>query len=131
MIRASSISRVTRSACCRRTIRNLSISFCSATGLGSDAALLLKIQKGFDVTTLSRAAVENYAKLTGRADVKALLDGDAYAKFSADRQLVDLFETYSEKLTRRSAARIAAAVAGPALFGRVEPEGASGRSASV
>ncbi len=70
-----------------------------ATGLGSDAALLLKIQKGFDVTTLSRAAVENFAKLTGRADVKKLLDGDAYAKFSADRQLVDLFETYSEKLT--------------------------------
>jgi sulfite reductase (NADPH) flavoprotein alpha-component len=70
-----------------------------AAGLGSDAALLLKIQKGYDVTTLSRAAVDNYAKLTGRADVKALLDGDAYAKFSADRQLVDLFETYSEKLT--------------------------------
>ena len=70
-----------------------------ATGLGSDAALLLKIQRGFDVTTLSRAAVENFAKLTGRADVKKLLDGDAYAKFSADRQLVDLFETYSEKLT--------------------------------
>ncbi|MEQ1651711.1 MAG: flavodoxin domain-containing protein [Hyphomicrobium sp.] len=70
-----------------------------ATGLGSDAALLLKIQKGFDVTTLSRAAVDNYAKLTGRADVKALLDGDALAKFASDRQLVDLFETYSEKLS--------------------------------
>ena len=70
-----------------------------ATGLASDASLLLKIQKGFDVTTLSRAAVDNYAKLTGRADVKALLEGEAFAKFSADRQLVDLFETYSEKLT--------------------------------
>lgn len=70
-----------------------------ATGLASDASLLLKIQKGYDVTTLSRAAVDNYAKLTGRADVKALLEGDAFAKFSADRQLVDLFEAYSEKLT--------------------------------
>ena len=70
-----------------------------ASGLGSDAALLLKVQKGFDVTTLSRAAVENYAKLTGRSDVKKLLDGDAYAKFASDRQLVDLFETYSEKLS--------------------------------
>lgn len=69
-----------------------------ATGLASDAALLLKIQKGFDVTTLSRVAVENYAKFTGRTDVKALLEGDAYAKFAADRQLVDLFETYPEKL---------------------------------
>ena len=70
-----------------------------ATGLSSDAALLLKIQKAFDVTTLSRPLVENYAKLTGRADVKALLDGDAYTKFSADRQLVDLFEVYKEKLS--------------------------------
>lgn len=70
-----------------------------AAGLSSDTALLQKIQKGYDVTTLSRVAVENYAKLTGRADVKALLEGDAYAKFSADRQLVDLFETYPEKLT--------------------------------
>lgn len=70
-----------------------------AAGLASDAALLLKIKKGYDVTTLSKPLVENYAKLTGRSDVKALLDGDAYAKFSFDRQLVDLFETYPEKLT--------------------------------
>lgn len=68
-------------------------------GLGSDAALLLKVQKSFDVTTLSRAAVENYAKLTGRADVKALLEGDAYPKFASDRQLLDLFLAYPEKLT--------------------------------
>lgn len=70
-----------------------------AVGLASDAALLLKIKKGYDVTTLSKPLVENYAKLTGRSDVKKLLDGDAYAKFSFDRQLVDLFETYPEKLT--------------------------------
>jgi sulfite reductase (NADPH) flavoprotein alpha-component len=67
-------------------------------GLGSDAALLLKLQKSYDVTTLSRPLVENYAKLTGRADLKALLEGDAYAKFAADRQLIDLFETFPEKL---------------------------------
>ena len=70
-----------------------------AVGLGSDAALLLKVQKGYDVTTLSKAAIENFAKVTGRADAKKLLDGDAYAKFATDRQLVDLFETYSEKMT--------------------------------
>lgn len=70
-----------------------------AVGLASDAALLLKLQKSYDVTTLSRSAVENYAKLTGRGDVKALLEGEAYPKFAADRQLVDLFETYPEKLT--------------------------------
>ena len=70
-----------------------------AVGLASDAALALKLQKSYDVTTLSRSAVENYAKLTGRGDVKALLEGEAYPKFAADRQLVDLFETYPEKLT--------------------------------
>ena len=71
----------------------------TAAGLGSDASLTLKVLKGYDVTTLSKAAVENYAKLTGRADVRQLLEGDAYAKFASDRQLVDLFETYKEKLT--------------------------------
>lgn len=70
-----------------------------AVGLGSDAALLLKIKKSYDVTTLSKPLIENYAKLTGRSDVKALLDGDAFANFSSDRQLVDLFEVYPEKLT--------------------------------
>lgn len=70
-----------------------------AAGLSSDAALLLKIKNGYDVTTLSKPLVENYAKLTGRSDVEALLEGEAYAKFASDRQLVDLFETYSEKLT--------------------------------
>ena len=69
-------------------------------GLGSDAALLLKLQKSYDVTTLSRALVENYAKLTGRADVKALLEGEAYPKFASDRQLLDLFLAYPEKLTQ-------------------------------
>lgn len=70
-----------------------------AVGLGSNAALLLDVQKKYDVTTLSRAAVDNYAKLTGRDDVKALLDGAAYEKFAFDRQLVDLFEAYPETLT--------------------------------
>ena len=32
-------------------------------------------------------------------DVKALLEGEAYPKFAADRQLIDLFEAYPEKLT--------------------------------
>ena len=70
-----------------------------AVGLQADGSLLLKVLTGYDITTLSRALVENYAKLTGRADVKKLLEGDAYAKFSFDRQLVDLFEAYPEKLT--------------------------------
>jgi sulfite reductase (NADPH) flavoprotein alpha-component len=70
-----------------------------AVGLGSDAALLLKLQKSYDVTTLSRSFVENFAKLTGRADAKALLEGEAYPKFASDRQLIDFFQAYPEKLT--------------------------------
>lgn len=70
-----------------------------AVGLGGDAALSAKLQKGYDVTTLSRPAVESYRKLTGRDDLAALLDGDAFAKFSTDRQLLDLFEAYRENLT--------------------------------
>ena len=68
-------------------------------GLGSDAALLLKLQKSYDVTTLSRSLVENYVKLTGRDDLKALLAGEAYGKFASDRQLIDLFSAYPENLT--------------------------------
>ncbi len=71
----------------------------NAVGLGSDAALLLKLQKSYDVTTLSRSFVENYAKLTGREDATALLEGEAYPKFASDRQLIDFFLAYPEKLT--------------------------------
>jgi sulfite reductase (NADPH) flavoprotein alpha-component len=71
----------------------------NAVGLGSDSALSLKVQKSYDVTTLSRPFVEAYAKLTGRADVKELLTGEAYSKFATDRQLIDLLEAYPEKLT--------------------------------
>ena len=67
-------------------------------GLGSDATLAAQLATSHDVTTLTRPVVDAYAKLTGRKDVAALLDGDALAKFSADRQIVDLFATYPEKL---------------------------------
>jgi sulfite reductase (NADPH) flavoprotein alpha-component len=70
-----------------------------AVGLDGDAALVLKITRGYDVTTLSRATVDAYAKLTGRKDVAKLLEADAFASFSSDRQLVDLLEAYPEKLT--------------------------------
>jgi sulfite reductase (NADPH) flavoprotein alpha-component len=70
-----------------------------AVGLDGDASLVLKIAKGYDITTLSRATVDAYAKLTGRTDVAKLTEAEALAKFSADRQLVDLLATYPEKLT--------------------------------
>ena len=77
----------------------LATEVADAVGLGTDGALVLKLVRGYDVTTLSRPLVDAYAKLTGRKDVAALLEGDALARFMADRQLVDFFETYKEKLT--------------------------------
>jgi sulfite reductase (NADPH) flavoprotein alpha-component len=68
-------------------------------GLGSDAALAAKLKSSHDVSTLTRPVVDAYAKLTGRKDVAALLEGDALVKFTADRQIVDLFAVFPEMLS--------------------------------
>jgi sulfite reductase (NADPH) flavoprotein alpha-component len=78
---------------------NLALALAEAVGLGADGSVVQKLRECYDVTTLSRALVENYAKLTQRTDVKALAEQKAFTDFSEDRQLVDLFETYAEKLT--------------------------------
>jgi sulfite reductase (NADPH) flavoprotein alpha-component len=77
----------------------LATDLLSATGLSGEEALARRLVQSFDITTLSRPLVESYAKLTGRKDVAGLLEGDTFQRFAADRQLVDLFETYREKLT--------------------------------
>lgn len=69
-----------------------------AVGLSGDEALKQKLIHNFDVTTLSRPLVDSYAKLTGRKDVARLLEDGELARFASDRQLVDLFETFPEKL---------------------------------
>lgn len=71
----------------------------ATVGLSGDTALRTKLVQSLDITTLSRPLVDGYAKLTGRADVAALLEGDALARFSADHQLLDLFVAHPEKLT--------------------------------
>jgi sulfite reductase (NADPH) flavoprotein alpha-component len=71
----------------------------AAAGLGSQAVVLQKLRQSYDVTTLSRPLVEAYAKLTGRADVAKLKDQEAFAKFAADRQLIDLLQAFPEKLS--------------------------------
>ena len=68
-------------------------------GLSADAALKTKLVQNLDITTLSRPLVDAYAKLTGRKDVAALLEGDAFARYAADHQLIDLFAAHPEKLT--------------------------------
>ena len=75
-------------------------------GLAGDEALRQKLVTSFDITTLSRPAVDGYAKLTGRKDVAKLLEGDGLARFAADRQLIDLFETYPEKLDADQLAKL-------------------------
>ena len=77
----------------------LALSLAEAVGLGADGDVVKKLRESYDVTTLSRPLVEAYAKLTGRTDVARLADQKAFAEFAEDRQLVDLFETYAERLT--------------------------------
>lgn len=78
---------------------NLALELAEAVGIGADGAVVAKLREKYDVTTLSRALVESYAKLMQRPDVAHLAEPKAFAEFSADRQLVDLFETYPEKLS--------------------------------
>lgn len=76
----------------------LALDVAEAVGLGADGDVVRKLRERYDVTTLSRAFVESYAKLTGRTDAAALTDQKAFGDFSADRQLVDFLQTYPEKL---------------------------------
>ncbi len=78
---------------------NLALELAEAVGLGADGAVVQKLRERYDITTLSRPLVEAYAKLTQRTDVKELADPKAFTAFADDRQLVDLFETYAEKLS--------------------------------
>lgn len=78
---------------------NLALELAEAVGLGSDGSVVQKLRERYDITTLSRSLVEAYAKLTQRTDVKALAEPQAFAAFAEDRQLIDLFETYPERLS--------------------------------
>ncbi|HWK37544.1 MAG TPA: flavodoxin domain-containing protein [Hyphomicrobium sp.] len=77
----------------------LALEVAEAVGLGSDGTVVQKLRERYDITTLSRPLVEAYAKLTRRTDAAKLTEQEAFTRFAADRQLVDLFETYAEKLS--------------------------------
>ena len=108
----------------------LAAELASVVGLGGNADLVAKLTKSHDITTLTRPVVQAYAKLTGRSDVAALADAEAFKGFAADRQLMDLFAEFPETLTQEQLARAAAAAAAAPLFGRVERQGACRRNAS-
>lgn len=69
-----------------------------AVGLSGDTGLAQKLTNEFDITALTRPAVAAYAKLTGRKDVEKISQGDDFAAYAEDRQLVDLFVDHPEKL---------------------------------
>ena len=69
-----------------------------AVGLSGDTGLAQRLTNEFDITALSRPVTAAYAKLTGRKDVAKVSEGDAFLKYSEDRQLVDLFVDHPEKL---------------------------------
>jgi sulfite reductase (NADPH) flavoprotein alpha-component len=77
----------------------LAAQILDAVGLGGNAALIKTLVNKYDITTLTRPVVQAYAKLSGRADVATVGEGEAFTKFASDRQLWDLFAEYSEKLT--------------------------------
>jgi len=77
----------------------LAASLLDAVGLGGDASLIKSLVTAHDITTLTRPTMAAFAKLTGRADVAALAQGDAFTAYAADRQLVDLFAEHRETLS--------------------------------
>lgn len=62
----------------------------AATGLAGDSELARRLTGELDITTLTRSAVEGYAKLTGSANIAALAEPERYQAYAADRQLIDL-----------------------------------------
>jgi sulfite reductase (NADPH) flavoprotein alpha-component len=77
----------------------LAAELATVVGLGDDAELVRKLVTSYDITTLTRPLVEAYGRLTGRTDVAQLADAEAFQRFAADRQIIDLFSGFTEKLT--------------------------------
>ena len=77
----------------------LAASLLDAAGLAGNAALIKPLVEKYDITTLTRPVVAAFAKLTGRADLAALAEGDDFTRYASDRQLADLFAEHPEKLT--------------------------------
>jgi sulfite reductase (NADPH) flavoprotein alpha-component len=70
------------------------------TGLTDDPALHAALRHRLDITTLTRAHLTDYARLTGDAALRSLADDDARAAdYLRDRQLIDLLEAAPHRLT--------------------------------
>jgi sulfite reductase (NADPH) flavoprotein alpha-component len=72
----------------------------TATGLTDDPAVHAALSHRLDVTTLTRAQLADYARLTGDAALRNTAEDDARAaEFLRDRQFVDLLEAAPNRLT--------------------------------
>ncbi|WP_159710927.1 diflavin oxidoreductase [Geminicoccus flavidas] len=69
-------------------------------GLGGDDALARELTRTKDVTTLSRATLEAWNRLHPHTELGEMLAGEGWRSFVADRQLIDLFETYGATVGR-------------------------------
>jgi sulfite reductase (NADPH) flavoprotein alpha-component len=71
-----------------------------AGGLSGDAALHTALTERFDITTLTRSQIADYATLTGDAGLRVLAGDEARAaEFLSGRQFVDLLEAAPAALT--------------------------------
>ena len=69
-------------------------------GLADDAALREALSVRFDVTTLTRDQITNYAALTGEAKLGVIAEDTAQAaEFLHDRQFIDLLEAAPHRLS--------------------------------
>lgn len=71
----------------------------TATGLSGDEALRKSLLAERDITTLSAATIERFAKATGSADAKAFVEGGEVRAWIEGRNLIDLIERFPAKLT--------------------------------
>jgi sulfite reductase (NADPH) flavoprotein alpha-component len=71
----------------------------TATGLSGDEALRQSLLAERDITTLSAATIERFAKATGSADAKAFVEGGEVRAWIEGRNLIDLIERFPAKLS--------------------------------
>lgn len=71
----------------------------TATGLAGDEALRKALLSERDITTLSAATIERFAKATGSADAKAFVESGEVRAWIEGRNLIDLIERFPAKLT--------------------------------
>ena len=69
------------------------------TGLSGDDALRRALLTERDITTLSLATIERFAKATGSADAQAFVEGGEARAWIEGRNLIDLLEKFPAALT--------------------------------